>query len=299
MNVLHFIFALIFSPLLFGIINKVKAFFAGRKGPPLLQLYYTLFKLLHKGRIYSKTTTPIFQLTPFIGLCSLISITLFIPFAGNAALISFSGDIIIVIYLFALFRLCNVLAALDTGSSFEAMGASRDVSFAVFAEATLLLSFTICALQAHSISLSTIYQYFSLKLLHPIIILVGIALFIVLVTESCRIPVDDPNTHLELTMIHEVMVLDHSSVELGVILYSSYLKLWLLCSLLVGLFLPTFSIPWLKELYFISAITVNALIIGIVESIMARFRFNKIFDLVLTGLALTVFAFILQIVRML
>jgi len=296
--ILHFFLALFVSPLLFGIINKIKALFAGRKGPPILQLYYTLFKLWQKSRVYSKTTTSIFQFAPFVSLTCVICATLIVPFAGQKALLSFSGDLILFIYLLAFSRFSIILSALDTGSSFEGMGASREVSFSIFTEITLLLSFTVCAIKAQTLSLSGIYTYFSLQMLHPTLLLIGLALIIVLLTESCRIPIDDPNTHLELTMIHEVMVLDHSSTELGIIFYTAYLKLWLFISLVTGLFLPTLSF-FLKEFYSLGAIVLLTSIIGIIESVMARFRFIKIFDFILTGLALAFFAFVLQVVGIL
>jgi formate hydrogenlyase subunit 4 len=298
MKVFHIFLILVLSPLFPGIINRVKAFFAGRKGPPLFQLYLDLFKLFSKDAVYSKTTTWIFRLGPIIALSSLIMALSLLPLAGEKAFFSFYGDLILFAYFLALARFFTVIAALDTGSSFEGMGASREVQFAVFSESSIFLVFIVLINETKSFSLSTIYTDFAsttLSHVDPSIILVGAALLIVFLVENCRIPVDDPNTHLELTMIHEVMVLDHGSVDLAYIFYGASLKLAILGALLVGLFVH-YPFKWLfsNEIVFFFGMLVLAILIGIIESIIARLRLLKVIDLLFVAMAFSIFAFILQ-----
>ena len=229
------------APLLLGITNRTKAIFAGRNGPPLFQTYYDLWKLLHKGAVYSRTTTWVFRAGPMIGLASVLVATLFLPFGGCRSPLSFAGDLILFAYLLGLARVFTVLAALDTGSSFEGMGASREVLFSALAEPSLFLALAAVARQTGSLSLSDMHLALSTTAWgHSALLmnLVAVVLLVVLLAENSRIPVDDPNTHLELTMIHEVMVLDHGGPDLAFILYAAALKLWLFGALIVDLVIP-------------------------------------------------------------
>jgi formate hydrogenlyase subunit 4 len=297
MAYLNLILALVFAPLMPGIINKVKALFAGRKGPPVLQLYFDLYKLFQKRPIYSKTTSCLLPIAPIISLVSIATIMLMIPFGKESSIIAFDGDLIFIAYLLAISRLMTVLGALDTGSSFEGMGASREVSFAVFVEPSIFLVFASLAQKTQLLSLSQIYHAIlngPFKDFVPFLILIALVLLIIILVENCRIPIDDPNTHLELTMIHEVMVLDYSSKDLGIILYGSSLKLWTLGSLLATFFIPA-DIGAVREGLFLLGMLTIALIIGVIESITARLRLIEVFDLLLLALATAVFAFLIQV----
>lgn len=268
------------SPFLLGVINRTKAFFAGRVGPPLLQPYYDLFKLLQKGAVYSRTTSWIFRAGPIVGLAAMVAASAMAPFGKTAAPLHFTGDLLMVAYLLALVRFFIVLAALDTGSSFEGMGASREVTFSALAEPAFLLSLVTLARQSRSLSLSGIYGSLSqdawLTAGVPLM-LVAATLFLVLLVENARIPVDDPNTHLELTMIHEVMVLDHGGPDFAFVLYGAALKLWIFGALVVGLFLPVRPASlWQEVLMVLAGMTLLAVLIGIVESCMARLRLGRI-----------------------
>lgn len=290
--------AFIFSPLLFGIINRTKAFFAGRKGQPILQLYYDLGKLMKKDAVYSSTTTWIFKAGPMIGLASLFVAMMLVPYGGrNNAFFAFNGDLILFIYCLGLLRFFMVLSALDTGSSFEGMGASREVQFALLAEPALFLGLTVLARQTGQISLSSIYSHLTFetwKSAGPILALVTGAILIVFLAENSRIPVDDPNTHLELTMIHEVMVLDHSGVDMGFILYAAALKFWLLGALLVGLIVPIRTENGeLNTALFLIGMILLSIIVGIIESVMARLRLLKVPHLLAAALSLSILALIL------
>jgi len=272
------IIALAASPFLLSIINRTKAFFAGRKGRPLLQPYFDIMKLLGKGAVYSSTTTPIFRLGPVTGLAGTLLALALTPMGGPGSLLSFEGDVILFAYLFALVRFTTVLAALDTGSAFEGMGASREVQFSALTEVAFLLGISALAGLTHRISLSGM-------LAGPgagqgghsdvtVRILVAATFFIVLLAENSRVPVDDPETHLELTMVHEVMVLDHSGVDLGLIQLTGCLKLWIMASLLMGAAVPFHTgQPPVDTALLILGVGSIAVLVGIVESTMARLRF--------------------------
>ena len=302
MNALSFaqpLLAIVLSPLLLGVINRTKALFAGRKGQPLLQVYFDLWKLLRKGAVYSRTTTWIFRAGPIVGLAAVLTATVLVPLGGLPATVSFIGDLVLFAYLLGLMRLFTVLAALDTGSSFEGMGASREVTFSALAEPALLLGLAALARQSGSLSLSTIYSSLStdtwLKA-GPMLALVVAALMVVLLAENARIPVDDPNTHLELTMIHEVMVLDHSGPDFAFILYGAALKLWVLGALLAGLIVPVRTgKPWLDGGACLLGILALAIIVGIVESSMARLRLLRVPQLLVGAGALAMVALILSL----
>ena len=282
MNPVSFIqplLALALSPLLLGVINRTKASFAGRNGQPLLQSYFDIWKLLQKGAVYSRTTTWVFRAGPIIGLAAVLAATALVPLGGLPSTVSFTGDLVFFAYLLGLMRFFMVIAALDTGSSFEGMGASREVTFSALAEPALLLGLAALARQTGSLSLSSIYSSLSFDAwlgVGPMLALVVAALMVVLLAENARIPVDDPNTHLELTMIHEVMVLDHSGPDFAFILYGAALKLWVLGALVAGLIIPIRAgNPWLDGGACLLGMLVIAIIIGIVESSMARLRLPR------------------------
>jgi formate hydrogenlyase subunit 4 len=280
-----------------GIINKTKAVAAGRKGPPLLQLYYDLEKLCRKGSVYSETTSFIFVAGPIISLAACLTILALIPFGSTASILSFSGDFVLIIYLFGLVRFFTVLAALDTGSSFEGMGASREMFFSALAEPAMLLAMATLAHQSNSLSLTEMLgginteTWFAHAL--PLIFVIS-GLFIVYLCENCRIPVDDPNTHLELTMIHEVMVLDHSGVDFAFIEYTAALKLWILGAIISALAIPVRSgNPLIDCTAILLGIFALAVLVGVVESSMARLRLLKVPQLLLSSSACMIVAFLL------
>ena len=288
---------LFLAPLLAGIINRTKAFFAGRHGQSLLQLYWDVFTLLRKGATYSRTTTWVFRAGPVVGLAATVLALALVPMGAIPAALRFPGDLVLFAYLLGLLRFVTVIAALDTGSSFEGMGASREVLFAALAEPALLLGLAAVCLETRSVSLSAMLAGVTPRTWFdqgPALALVAAALGIVLVAEAARIPVDDPTTHLELTMIHEVMVLDHGGPDLAFILYGSALKLWLLGALLVGLAVPVRSgNPLLDACAFVGGMAVLGVVIGIVESSMARLRLVRVPKLLVGATALALLAVVL------
>lgn len=272
--------ALVLSPFNLGIINRTKAIAAGRTGPPLLQPYFDLLRLLKKGAVFSRTTSYIFQVTPAIVLATSLFALIFIPCGSIPALFSFRGDFLFVFYLLALGRFFLVVGALDTGSAFEGMGASREVFFAALGELALFI--VLCALVMLSKG-SSLTEVFVNHFFHSgssyvlSLLLLAPAFFFVILAENSRIPVDDPTTHLELTMIHEVMILDNSGPDLGLLEYASALKLWLLSALLSQLLMPINThVPGLNYALVVLGIFGIAIAIGIVESTIARLRLPRI-----------------------
>lgn len=279
-SLLHPVLAVALSPLLPGVINRVKAFFAGRRGPPLLQAYFDLWKLLRKGAVYSRTATWVFRAGPLVNFACLLAALAVLPLGRVPAPFSFAGDWIVLAYLLGLGRFATVVAALDVGSSFEGMGASRETQFAVVAEPALLVGLAALARSAQAVSLTGMYADPAASAWIPALpffTLLGAGFFILFLAENCRIPVDDPNTHLELTMIHEVMVLDHGGVDFGFVEWASALKLWVLGALLVGIAPPIAPGHPLADLALgVAGLVALAAVAGIVESITARVRLLRV-----------------------
>ena len=299
MAVLPVLAALILAPLLPGIINRIKAVFAGRQGPPVFQLYRDLRAYLAKGAVYSRTTTWVFRTGPVTGLGAVILALALTPAGRIPAPVSFEGDFFILVGLLALARTFTVLAALDTGSSFEGMGASREAMFAVFIEPGLLLALAACLRVAGAGSISTASGNIDmgLWLVHggPLALGSG-ALIIILLAENARVPVDDPATHLELTMIHEVMVLDHGGPDLAFIQYASAIKLWI-GSALIASFLPwRTGNGWIDMGIFLLAVAGLAVIVGVIESTQARMRMLRVPHLLLGAAALALLSLIVTAV---
>ena len=278
---------LLLAPLLPGIINKVKAWVAGRRGPPVLQLYYDLAKLWRKSVVMSNLASPGFIIGPAVAWVALVGAALLLPLGPLGSVVSFRGDVLLLIYLLALARFCTAWAAMETGSAFEGMGAAREVSYAVLAEAALIAAVLSLIVHTGSVSLVT--------MLSPSAgaggALLAAGLFAVLLAENCRVPFDDPNTHLELTMIHEGMVLDHSGPPLAVILHGASVKLLLFALLLVQAVLPIGEMSPLAATGTLVAgvLTVTAGV-GLVESFLARLAFKRVPLLLTTAFLLCLFA---------
>jgi len=292
--------ALVLAPLLLALINRTKAFVAGRRGPPLLQPYFDIAKYLQRGAVYGDATSWVFRLGPVVNLAVLFAALLIVPWGAIRSPLSFSGDLIVVAGLLALGRFAIVLAALDTGSSFEGMGASREVHFAALAEPALLLALAVLARVTGALSLTPIYQGITASAwvaALPTLALAAMTLLVLALVENSRIPVDDPTTHLELTMIHEVMVLDHSGPDLGYIHYAAALKLWILGGLLVGLVMPLRSgALWLDGSAMLLGMAILAVVIGMIESAMARYRLVHVPQFIVGAATLSVVGFILILV---
>lgn len=286
---IKFILLLILPLLFIGLINKTKALFQGKKGASIFQPYFDFVKLIKKGEVISETTTFVFQIMPSINVAVVIIAALLLT------LIHFDGDFILFSYLLALSKFFMVISAMDTGSSFEGMGASREVSYTSFVESAFFIIIASIA------ALNGIYSFAALnsiltsngEIVTLIAVLAIFALFLTMLIEGSRVPVDDPNTHLELTMIHEVMVLDNSGVNLAFIHYAGALKMLLFATIIANI------ISSENILIFLAVITVIAILIGVIESLCARIRLTHIIEytFVLIISALLVMALVLLIMH--
>jgi formate hydrogenlyase subunit 4 len=289
--------ALLLAPLLTGVVRRTKAWLAGREGPPLLQAYRDLRKLLARASVYSRTTTWVFRAGPFLALAAVLGALALAPAGPLPALVGFDGDLVLLVYLLALARFATALAALDTGSAFEGMGASREMAFGVLVELALLLALTSLVRTTGAWSLSDIAAQLSAAGWGGSagsLVLVAAALFGILLVENARIPFDDPATHLELTMIHEVMVLDHSGPDLAAIELTSMLKLWLFAGLLANVIAPVQTgSAVLDGGVHTAAVLGVGIAVGLVESSMARLALLRVPQILL---ALTLLALLSMVV---
>ncbi len=291
---IHLALTLVLPPLLVGIIARTKAALAGRQGAPVWQPYRDIAKLLRKGSVISTTTSWIFLASPVVGIAAAIVASLLLPMGGHRAPVSFAGDLVLFAYLFGLARFFTVSAALDTGSAFEGMGGAREVTFSCLAEPALLLGLVVLVRATSSLSLSTMLGPQVLAQWHvaaAALVLVVISLFVVVLAENCRIPFDDPNTHLELTMIHEVMVLDHGGPALGMILYGAALKLFVLGAIVVAIAVPVRTGSLVVDLgVFVGAMLGLSVLVGVIESATARLKLRQVPSLLVGACLLAGFA---------
>ncbi len=293
----HLVALLLFPPLLLGVVNRVKAVAAGRRGPSLWQPYFDLAKLARKEVALSQTTTWIFLVAPAIAVATALLAGLLVPLGSFPAPISFAGDFVLLTYLFALGRFFTATAALDTGSPFEGMGAAREVGFAWLTEPAMFFAFLALARLSGSLRITQMLRATEgglwLERTAPLL-LTAAGLLIVLLAECSRIPVDDPNTHLELTMIHEVMVLDHSGPLLGLIEYGAAVKLFVLEAMLLHVLAPNAAVGgWPGFLFFLLGLAGVAAAIGVIESVMARLRLLHVPTLLIAAVLSCGFAFLL------
>lgn len=263
------------APLLAGLVNKLKALFSGRFGASVLQPYSDLARLARKETVYSRSGSFITRLAPVVVWNTTAFAVLLLPAGPFPAAISFPGDIILLAYLLGLGRFFQILGALDVASSFEGMGASREARFAVFAEPIFFFTFGSLALVTGHFSFQSIISGIGWNppLFAVFIIINSISIFFLMIVECSRMPVDDPNTHLELTMIHEVMILDASGFDLMLYQHAASLKL-LLYAFLVSSLLNPFG--WLNlaagTAFFAGVIAGLAAVLALIETLMARFR---------------------------
>jgi formate hydrogenlyase subunit 4 len=285
------------APLIPGVAAKTRALLTGRRGPPLWQLYADLRKLMRKGATYSTTTTWAFRLAPLAVVATTLLASAIVPLDGRRSLVSFTGDAVAFAYLLGLGRFLLVLGALDTGSSFEGMGTSREVSFASLVEPGLFVTLVALGVATQRLSLTGMFGaelWQRWPVVAPTVILLAVSLFVLMLAECARVPVDDPATHLELTMIHEVMVLDHSGPDLAFILYANALKMAVFAALILDLVVPRAALGgWASAGVLVGAMIASGVAVGIVESSMARLRMPKVPLFIAGGTALGLFGLIL------
>jgi formate hydrogenlyase subunit 4 len=268
--------ALALSPFFMGLINRTKAIFAGRKGQPLLQTYFDLYRLLRKGSVFSSTTTWIFKIAPIVIFSSTLAAVVFVPLFPAHGDASIPGDLVFLLYFLGLARFFLILSALDTGSAFEGMGASREAFFSALAEPVAFLCL-LNVMRANGV------DTLGAALCKPMVtdsiavLLSALPLFIVLLAENARIPFDDPTTHLELTMIHEVLILDNSGPGLALMEYAAAIKIWLFSLIIGKILMPASATGPIVQVGVLFCLTaVIAVLVGVVESAMARVRLVKV-----------------------
>ena len=264
--------------LLTGIINRVKALWSGRKGPPLLQPLWDVVRLMRKKSVYSSTTTPLFRIAPWVLLITSWCSAVVTPLLGTQPLFSFAFDFVVLAYAWGLGRAAVMLAALDTGSSFEGMGAAREATFSTLVEPALFLVIGALGLfsRTHTLHESLLLKVDDGASLAAWVCAV-VCLLVVLQTETARMPVDDPSTHLELTMVHEVMVLDHSGPELAAIQVANGVKLLVGASVLATLLNPWAHLGTpLTALLTVSLSVGVAIVLGTIESLIARLKLRAV-----------------------
>jgi formate hydrogenlyase subunit 4 len=287
---------LVAAPALPGIVNRTRSLLTGRRGAPVTQLYRDLARLWRKGTIYSRTTTWVFRIAPILLLATTAAAACLLPLDGRSALLTFAGDFVAFAGLLALGRFALVLAALDTGSSFEGMGASREGTFGSMGEPALVLCFAALALATGGTSLAVMFSeapsLWSAD--GPALAMVAGALLLLTIAETGRVPVDDPATHLELTMIHEVMVLDHSGPDFAIIQYAAALKLALFGTMIVDVLVPRAGLPVAASLaVWLVALGAVAVALGVVEAMMARMSLARVPRFLVAAGILPAFAIIL------
>jgi len=264
----------------------------------LFQTYRDLFKLLHKGIVYSKSVSWLFKLAPLASLAASLIACAWLPFGGMTGLFSFTGGFLLIAYLFGAARFVTMLASLDTASAFEGMGANREALFAVFAEPALLLGFGAVIVAPGNSSLAnaiSVAQNTTFSDYGVVAALAAVSFFILALAENSRIPVDDPTTHLELTMIHEAMILDNSGPDLAFIEFASSLKLWFFYVLIADIILPLFHVGLVARICGTFLIVfVLAALTGIVESSMARLRLMKVPQFIGSAAAFAFIAILLK-----
>ena len=267
---------------LLGVLKKTKAFWAGRKGVSVFQPLWDFARLMKKDAVYSKTTSWVFKFAPVASFSAIAFASLFVPLACGKAIIDIPFAFIIFAYVLGFGKFFSIISALDTGSSFEGMGASREACFSTIVEPAFFI------MMASISALCQNYSFESLKTILAnagvygflIIILAAMTLFVMLLIECCRVPVDDPTTHLELTMIHEVMILDNSGPDLGFITWGAAIKMFLFEALIANLFLPHGLNDLLTIIIFLALVTLISIIVGTVESAFARFRMTHVFEFI-------------------
>ncbi|TAL61441.1 MAG: formate hydrogenlyase [Bacteroidetes bacterium] len=283
-----------------GVILRIKSIASGRKGPGIMQPIKDVIRLFRKGSIYSVATSIIFRIAPVIYFSSVFMACLVIPFGPYKGIVSFDGDFIFFAYILALGKFFSIISAMDTGSSFEGMGASREALYSMFAEPAFFILIGSFALLTGNTSF---YEIFSTLHLGSSItyMLGGLAAFVILMIamiENSRMPVDDPKTHLELTMIHEVMILDNSGFDLGLILSAGYLKFAMYGAIIADFFIGGLTLAWALPLFLLIQI-LFAVMVGLIESFMARFRMshNTQFILALSSVSFLIFLGVLLVLE--
>ena len=295
-GIILIIAAAIFFP---GMILRTKSLLSGRKGPGILQPMLDIRVLLMKGSVYSDVSGWIFKLAPVAGLASILTVMAVVPFANQPALIPFQADFVFFSYLLAFGKFLLIIGALDTGSSFEGMGANREALFSMLVEPAFLVLMGTFAMLTGYTSFTDIFAAFRFTgdPLMTVFGLIGIYLLVqIAMIENSRMPVDDPKTHLELTMVHEVMILDYSGFDKALIHITTALKFAVYGSLISNSLMPAERGPGFQIMQFLAVQAAFAIVIGVAESFRARKKMQKNAPFILTLTAVAMLAFLIILI---
>lgn len=301
--ILQLLIIILVAPLVNGVIKKVKAFTQKRKGAPVLQLYFDLFKLMKKNSVVSETSSWIFKATPYVVITTSLGAGLMVPATTLVTHAGFTGDIILLVYLLALGRFFMMLAGLDTGSTFGGMGSSREAMISSLMEPSIMITLFTTGLIAGTTSIGGIMaavKGMPAPMAQPVFIMIFLATLIIIIAETSRIPVDDPSTHLELTMVHEAMILEYSGRHLAMMELGASIKQLVFITLLVNICLPldqlvTFAgigaVAVSLLLYIVKVITA-AVLIAVIEVNTVKFRFFSVPNLAALSFILAFIGFL-------
>jgi formate hydrogenlyase subunit 4 len=295
------IFLILLSSIFFsGIILRTKSIASGRKGPGIIQPVKDVIRLFRKGAVYSETASFIFRIAPLVYFSSVLMACLVIPLGSYRGVFSFEGDFVFFAYVLALGKFFSIIGAMDTGSSFEGMGASREALYSMFAEPAFFIIMGSFSLLTGHTSFNSIFAALHLtsSITYTVGALAAFVLVMITMIENSRMPVDDPKTHLELTMIHEVMVLDNSGFDLGLIMSAGYIKFTMYGALIADFFIGGLPLVWAAAI-FLTVQVLFAVTVGLIESFMARFRMNHNpqFILALSSVSFLIFLGVLLVLE--
>ena len=307
LSIVQLVFIVLAAPLVQGIIKKTKARLQNRIGSDIVQPYRDIRKYLRKDAVIAKDASWLTRATPYIALAAVLCAALLVPLVYIKAPLSFTGDIILLVYLFAVMRFFMAIAALDSGSAFGGMGSSREMTMAAICEPALLLSMIAVLLSVGTTNISEVvaallgrewnafdYGYW----------LAWLSFLIVLIAETGRIPYDNPDTHLELTMLHEAMLLEYSGRYFAIMQLAIYIKQTLLITIFANLFMPwgissefTVTAVLSAGLIYLLKIIGIGILLALIETAYAKIRIFKIPKLLGSSMALAMLAIIIQIVK--
>lgn len=299
-KILNILIVLFVPFLMLGVIKKTKAFWGGRYGASVFQPLHDFIKLMKKDFVISTTTSKVFRITPVIVIASVLFAALFVPLASSSAIVNIEAGFVVFAYILSFSKFFSLISAMDTGSSFEGMGASREACFTTIVEPAFFM------LLASIMALSGNYTFDSLgKIIENaggygilICIFAILVLFIMILTEGSRVPVDDPATHLELTMIHEVMILDNSASDLALISWANGIKMLLLSSLIAAIVIPQGIGTGLSICAYLGLMFLISVIIGTIESATARIRMSHVFEFIFVMSSFALIVLSLVVARM-
>lgn len=301
--ILNTLFVLAVSPLFISLIKKVKAFCQRRQGPPLLQTYYNLAKLLKKETVYSSNSSFIMRITPYINMSVVLTASLAVPFLFIPRSMAGVGNVLLFLYLLAFAKFFMALGGLDAGSTFGGMGSSREMALSAAFEPTVIIVFAALAYVLKTLDLHQMFAQSGSNLLmleHPSLFLTGLSLFIILIVETARIPMDNPETHLELTMVHEAMILEQSGKNLALMEWSHAIKQTLLMAVLLNILLPSglrgslLGIPAAAMIFLFKGVLLSV-VVGVFESMMAKYRLFRLPGLFMVALFFSFLTIIVEV----